>query len=138
MLISAAACSSSDETDKQQAETQQETQDTDQQTESETPAEEPDQAEEPENTEEETAEETSNVPDTLKDYEESEQLAANIDNLNELNPEVETDNPNKRVILYADDSHKKEYKSIFIKKENRLKIIKLNGKEEGLIFNEIL
>lgn len=53
-----------------------------------------------------------------------------------LEAKIETDNPNKRVILYADDSGKNQYKSIFIKKKNRLKIIHFDN--NGEIFNEVI
>ena len=50
--------------------------------------------------------------------------------------ETETDNEEKRVLTIIDQNGKKQYKSIFIKKTNRLKIIKING--GGLIFNGTL
>lgn len=49
---------------------------------------------------------------------------------------IETDNPNKRVILFEDDNHQKKFKSIFIKHDNRLKVIDLT--KDQLIINEII
>lgn len=142
LLLGAAACSSSDKSDEQPADTQEESQDIQDDGASDDTADEEDadEAEEPEDAEEQEAAEdsSSNIPDSLKDYEESDEFAANIDDLNELNPEVETDNPNKRVILYSENDHEKKYKSIFIKDQKRLKIIELDGKDEGLIFNEVI
>lgn len=47
-----------------------------------------------------------------------------------------TDNRGERILHILDKDGRKQYKSIFIKNTNRLKIIKING--GGLIFNEIL
>ncbi|WP_232790044.1 hypothetical protein [Bacillus sp. SN10] len=47
-----------------------------------------------------------------------------------------TDNRGERIFHILDKDDRKQYKSIFIKNTNRLKIIKING--GGLIFNEIL
>jgi len=58
-----------------------------------------------------------------------------IDN-KEFNFQTITDNEGKRVLLLIDKNGVEQYKSIYIKYTNRLKIIKING--EGLIFNEIL
>lgn len=49
---------------------------------------------------------------------------------------VKTDNPNKRVILFNDEKHNKKYKSIYIKQNNRLKVIDLAN--DRLLFNDIL
>lgn len=71
----------------------------------------------------------------LADLPEYEILEDEID-VNTLEAKIETDNPNKRVILYADDNGKQQYKSIFIKNENRLKIIQFN--DNGQIFNGVI
>ncbi|MBW8351839.1 hypothetical protein K0H71_20775, partial [Bacillus sp. IITD106] len=55
---------------------------------------------------------------------------------NEYEQVVETDNSNKRVILFEDQNHHKKFKSIYIKHDNRLKVIDLANNE--LILNEIL
>lgn len=49
--------------------------------------------------------------------------------------QVVEDNPYKRVLFIGDETEQKKYKTIFIKKTNRLKIIDLN---RGQIFNEII
>lgn len=79
----------------------------------------------------------NDVPDKLADFEETKELQANIDDLNSLTPEIEVDNDNKRIILFADDNDHKQYKSIFIKQKQRLKIIELN-KDDGLLFNDTI
>lgn len=79
----------------------------------------------------------NDVPDKLADFEETKELQANIEDLNSLTPEIETDNDNKRIILFADDNDRKQYKSIFIKQKQRLKIIELN-KDDGLLFNDTI
>lgn len=77
----------------------------------------------------------SDIPADLEDFEEAEVLSKHIE-LDKVSSKVETDNPNKRVILFEDDGEK-VYKSIFIKNENRLKIIDIkDGDEEGQIYNE--
>ncbi|HLQ97156.1 MAG TPA: hypothetical protein VK135_00565 [Candidatus Dormibacteraeota bacterium] len=77
----------------------------------------------------------NDIPESLADFEETQTLSEQID-LNALDPEIETDNQNNRVIIFSDDSHTKKYKSIFIKKQNRLKIISLD--DDGQIFNEVI
>ncbi|MBO0992562.1 hypothetical protein [Bacillus sp. SD088] len=57
-------------------------------------------------------------------------------NIKDLKADVKTDNANKRVIIFKDESGEKKYKSIYIKKEERLKIISLD--DEGQIYNEII
>jgi len=69
-------------------------------------------------------------------YEEYPAIEKHVQNFSELNPVIETDNPNKRVILYKNGNGKNAYKSIYIKNEKRLKLIDLNGK--GQIANEKL
>lgn len=49
---------------------------------------------------------------------------------------VETDNPGTRVLLFEDESSKKVVKSVFVKNENRLKVISLD--DDGLLYNDIL
>src|SRR5690625_702166 len=76
-----------------------------------------------------------NFPEALADFEETQTLSEQID-LNTLDPEIETDNQNNRVIIFSDASETKKYKSVFIKKQNRLKIISLD--HDGQIFNEAI
>ena len=54
-------------------------------------------------------------------------LQSTLEDLGSLTPTIETDNPNTRVILYANAAGQKGYKSIYVKRNNRLKIIKING-----------
>ncbi|KAA0965306.1 hypothetical protein FQ087_03075 [Sporosarcina sp. ANT_H38] len=49
---------------------------------------------------------------------------------------IETDNRGNRIILFENDNGIKAFKSIFVKNDNRLKIIKLD--DDGLIYNDIL
>ncbi|AVR00309.1 hypothetical protein OBCHQ24_15270 [Oceanobacillus iheyensis] len=63
--------------------------------------------------------------DTLDDVAEADNFIAQI---------VE-DNPHKRIILLKDDNGEPQFKSIFVKDTNRLKIINLH---EGLEYNEII
>lgn len=71
----------------------------------------------------------------LESYEEFNKISevADIDGLNGI---VETDNPGTRVILFEDESGKKTVKSVYVKKENRLKVISLD--DDGLLYNDIL
>jgi len=71
----------------------------------------------------------------LAGFPEYETLVEEID-VDRLDAEIETDNSNKRVILYADSNEHKQYKSIFIKKQDRLKIIHFD--DDGEIFNEVI
>jgi len=75
------------------------------------------------------------IPEKLTDFEESATLVEQIE-IGSLNAEIETDNQNNRVIIFSDESKIKKYKSIFIKKQNRLKIISLDN--DGQIFNEVI
>ncbi|MGG0644882.1 hypothetical protein ABE021_13180 [Sporosarcina gallistercoris] len=49
---------------------------------------------------------------------------------------VETDNSGTRVLLFEDESGQKTIKSIYVKKENRLKVI--SSDENDLLYNDIL
>ncbi|MDY0409906.1 hypothetical protein ACFFIS_06090 [Virgibacillus soli] len=62
-------------------------------------------------------------------------LEANIDT-SLYDTQVVEDNKNKRIILFKDqETGEMEYKSIFAKREKRLKIL---STQDGLIFNEII
>lgn len=50
--------------------------------------------------------------------------------------EMVEDQQGKRVLLIVDSDGAAQYKTIFVKKTNRLKIIHIDG--EGLLFNDIL
>lgn len=67
----------------------------------------------------------------IKKLPEYETLKANID-LSNYKPGITEDNANKRVILLKDDNGRNRYKSVYIKREKRLKIVDFQG---GLIFN---
>ncbi|MFB5086568.1 membrane lipoprotein lipid attachment site-containing protein [Psychrobacillus sp. PGGUH221] len=90
---------------------------------------------------EENAEKSTNsTEDTtaqsdLKSFPEFVMLAKHID-LTKYTANVETDNEGTRIIFFENSEGHKEYKSTFVKNENRLKIIKLD--DDGLIFNEII
>lgn len=79
----------------------------------EAPAEEPKASYEPSNS-------------NLLDHEEAEVLAEHIP-VDELTAQVEVDNEGKRITLFENESGQKVYKSIYIKHDNHLKIIDLNG-----------
>lgn len=78
---------------------------------------------------------TNSNNDALKDLPEFNVLADTID-LGVYHGMIETDNQGTRIILFGIEQNHKEYKSIFVKNDNRLKIIKLDN--DGLIYNEIL
>ncbi|REB06417.1 hypothetical protein DVB69_11960 [Sporosarcina sp. BI001-red] len=84
---------------------------------------------------EEQASETDAESSELATYEEYSTITevADVDRLNGI---VETDNPGTRVILFEDESGKKTVKSVYVKKENRLKVISLD--DDGLLYNDIL
>lgn len=71
----------------------------------------------------------------IEGFEEFDVIADNID-LDSYKSILETDNKGNRIILFEDASGKKEFKSVFVKNDKRLKIIKL--KDDGLLFNEII
>lgn len=75
------------------------------------------------------------IPEEIKDFDESITLIKQLD-IEQVTADVQTDNQNNRVIILSDDQHKKRYKSIFVKRQNRLKIIDLV--DDVQIFNEVL
>ena len=90
------------------------------------------------NTQEETNPDTSaeviKENEALAGFPEYDILAEHID-LNMYVADIETDNKGSRVIFYENEQGEKEYKSIFIKNENRLKIISLDD-DDGMIYND--
>lgn len=70
----------------------------------------------------------------IKKLPEYETIMTNVETEN-YNPRVLEDNTNKRVILLKDDTGRKRYKSVYIKRENHLKIIDYRG---GQIFNDYI
>lgn len=69
------------------------------------------------------------------DFEEATVIEDEID-VSELTVKVETDNRNNRVILFF-DGDELLYKTIFVKRDNRLKIIDIKH-DDGQIFNNII
>lgn len=80
-------------------------------------------------------EEVRTVPEELVDYEEGSALTNEID-VNQLTANVQTDNQNNRVIIFSNEQKEKRYKSIYLKRKDRLKIIDLD--EDKQIFNEVI
>lgn len=102
-------------------------------------AENPDASEDEEaNTEDATTDDATETDknDHLKEFNEFDVLAAELD-LNTYEGVVETDNNGNRIILFQDATGKKEFKSIFIKNDNRLKIVQFDN-EDNLLFNDII
>jgi len=87
------------------------------------------------NGENQTNNDSEDSVSALADFPEYETLVKEID-VDTLDAQIETDNPNKRVIIYADSDGRKQYKSIFIKKQDHLKIIHFDN--DGEIFNEVI
>ena len=83
----------------------------------------------------EKSNEDNTVQSDLKSFPEFVMLAKHID-LTKYTAKVETDNEGTRIIFFENSEGHKEYKSAFVKNENRLKIIKLD--DDGLIFNELI
>lgn len=73
--------------------------------------------------------------DHLKDFEEYSVLKDELD-LETYTGVVETDNKGNRIILFEDETGAKEFKSIFVKNDNRLKIVQFE--DDGLLYNEVL
>lgn len=72
---------------------------------------------------------------TSYEYEEQEIIEKEIAE-GKYDVEVETDNKGTRVMFYEIDGEK-YYKTIFVKNDNRLKIIDLQN-DDGLIYNETI
>lgn len=73
--------------------------------------------------------------DTSYEYEEQEVIGEQIAE-GEYDIVVETDNPGTRVMFYEIDGEK-YYKTVFVKNDNRLKIIDIQN-DNGLIYNETI
>lgn len=73
-----------------------------------------------------------------EDWADLPEYPALIDTIGNDNYSIKTvtDNQGKRILLLSDQSDTEQYKSIFIKDTNRLKIINVN--DDGEVFNEIL
>lgn len=75
---------------------------------------------------------TSSQQNALEEFEEAPIIEKTID-VSDLQLNIETDNPNKRVLFFSTDTGQKRYKSIFVKRTERLKIIDLS--DEGILYN---
>lgn len=80
--------------------------------------------------EENTDGEQASASSDVEDFEEYSKLADHVD-IDDLHVKVVEDNPHKRVILFNDDNQKPQYKSIYVKDANKLKIVDLHG---GLVY----
>lgn len=72
----------------------------------------------------------------LKNFVEFDILVQELD-LEHYEGVVKSDNRGTRTILFQTADGKKEYKSIFIKNTNRLKIVHFND-EENLLYNKVI
>lgn len=81
-----------------------------------------------------TETESSEIKNELADLEEGTALQDTIGDVDNLNVETATDNPNKRVLLFSNDEGEKQYKSVFIKQKKRLKIIDITN--DDLLMNQ--
>lgn len=84
---------------------------------------------------EETHKKFNSKNEELTSFSEYKVLAVEI-NMENLDAEIKTDNPNNRVMILKDEDGNKKYKSVYIKKKERLKIISLD--DEGQVFNKII
>lgn len=55
--------------------------------------------------------------------------------IDDFNADVVEDNKRKRIIVFNDDHNRPQYKTVYIKKKNRLKVIDFKG---GLLFNDVI
>lgn len=85
----------------------------------------------------ENSTEVSDEADSIfnADLPEYEKVSSTID-VDDYSVEQATDNEGERIFLFSDENGEKKYKSIFIKHDQRLKIIQLDG--DGQILNEKL
>ena len=88
-----------------------------------------------EENESDTGTSADNNTDTSYEYEEQEVIGGQIDE-GDYDVVVETDNQGTRVMFYEIDGEK-YYKTIFVKDDNRLKIIDIQN-DNGLIYNETI
>lgn len=83
--------------------------------------------------ESETTDQEQEVSAQGEEFPEYEKITE-IVNIADHTVQTVTDNEGKRILLFIDNDGEKQYKSIFIKHDERLKVIELNG--GGQIFNE--
>ena len=147
VLIALAACGGTQNEDQvetdnntekseEQAETNNDTEETEEEAETENDTEEnesnEDEAQQDDQNEEDK---TTNSNEEIADYEEANTIKEQID-IADMDVKVETDNPNKRILLFSDND-KVMYKTIYIKEKQRLKIINIY-EDKGQIFNETI
>ncbi|WP_182200252.1 hypothetical protein [Paraliobacillus salinarum] len=92
------------------------------------------QAEQPESDDDENESEENESATDVDDFIEFDILEEQV-NADDDSARIVEDNPHKRVMFVSSEDSHKQYKSIFVKDTNRLKIIDLQG---GQIFNEII
>lgn len=66
-------------------------------------------------------------PSPLADFEEYPVLMRTIAEVDNLQVHIETDNPGTRVIIFENEAGNKLFKSVFVKRTKRLKVIPLAG-----------
>lgn len=97
-----------------------------------------------ESAEKESSKDTTNKEDSssksnqnaeLEKYDEYKTIAKEID-LDKYTGKVQTDNKGNRIMLFANENGKNQYKSIFVKRQSRLKIVDFNN--DQLLFNDII
>ena len=145
IMFGLVACGSNDEDTTDNDTTEENTETTEEKDEDKDVDEEPssEKEDEPEDTEKadepekSTPEEDKDEDDgsEISEFKESSVIEDEID-IADLDAEVETDNNNKRVILFK-DGDKAVYKTIFIKNDDRIKIIDIVD-DEGQIYNETI
>lgn len=73
--------------------------------------------------------------ETLNDLPEYDLLAKYID-LSTYDADVESDNNGTRVIFFENEEGQKDYKSVFVKEANHLKLVSLDN--DGLIYDDVI
>ena len=71
----------------------------------------------------------------LEKFDEYETIAKEID-LDHYTGNVQTDNKGTRIIIFANEQGKNEYKSIYVKRQKRLKIVEFHS--DHLLFNGVI
>lgn len=84
---------------------------------------------------EDSTEKSDAKNDHLKELPEYTVISSHID-LSSYTGTIQTDNKGNRIIIFSNTNGQKEYKSIFVKRANRLKIITFQ--DDGLLFNDII
>ncbi|GAA0437560.1 hypothetical protein GCM10008983_13030 [Lentibacillus halophilus] len=75
------------------------------------------------------------ISSNVQTYAEYEVLDEHVNDVEDYQVNVVANNANKRVIILSDDNNQEQYKSVFVKNNDRLKIIDLDN---GPIFNNVL